>query len=74
MIYNHLVGDCVGLSAINMTGRIRKPDGTTTVLNSTEVLIIPDKPAEMVTGRTTAFFLDPSDIAISEELVDIPEI
>ena len=74
VIYNHLVGDCVGLSAINMTGRIRKPDGTTTVLNSTEVLIIPDKPAEMVTGRTTAFFLDPSDIAISEELVDIPEI
>ena len=74
VIYNHLVGDCVGLSAINMTGRIRKPDGKTTVLNSTEVLVIPDKPVEMVTGRTTAFFLDPSDIVISEELVDIPEI
>ena len=57
-----------------MTGSIRKPDGTISLLSSDEVLIIPDEGVNMVTGRTTAFFLSPSDIAISEEMVDIPEI
>jgi hypothetical protein len=74
VVYNYLVGDCVGLSSINMTGSIRKPDGTISLLSSDEVLIIPDEGVNMVTGRTTAFFLSPSDIAISEEMVDIPEI
>jgi hypothetical protein len=74
VIYNFLVGDCVGLSAISMTGRIRRPDGTTEVLNGSEVLVIPSEPANMVTARTVAFFLSPEDISISEEMVDIPEI
>jgi hypothetical protein len=53
------------VSAIDMFGRIRQPDGAAAYLRSNEALIIPDDPGNMVTGKTVAFFTTPADIAIS---------
>jgi hypothetical protein len=53
------------LSAIDMFGRIVRPDGETKYIRSDEVLLIPDWPEKMVTARTTVFLLDPTNISIS---------
>jgi hypothetical protein len=53
------------VSAIDMFGRIRRPDGTVQYLRDGTLLEIPDDPGRMVTGRTTAFLVGPDDISIS---------
>jgi hypothetical protein len=73
IIHNYLEGQ-VAISAIDMFGQIRRPDGTIKPLRSTEVLQVPDEPDRMVTARTTVFIMKAEDIAISAETVNIPEI
>lgn len=53
------------VSAIDMFGRIRRPDGSIQYIRDNTLLQIPDDPARMVTGRTTAFLVGPADISIS---------
>lgn len=53
------------LGAISLHGRILKPTGGTRVIRSHDVLQIPDDPANLVTGYTTTFILEESDIGIS---------
>lgn len=57
------------LSAIDMFGRIRRPDGEWRMVRSTEMLVVPSDPSEMSTGRTVAFILAPEDVAI--DVVDV---
>lgn len=73
VIQKHLESPAAA-SAIDMFGLIRRPDQTIKPLRSSEVLLIPDEAAKMVTARTTAFFLDPADIAVFVKYVDMPEI
>jgi hypothetical protein len=73
IIHNSLE-DNAHVGAIDILGRIRRPNGTVRQLRTTETLVIPDEPAYMVTPRTVAFILDVSDITISTETADIPEI
>jgi len=73
VIHNHLAGNA-SVSAIDMLGRIRKPDGTFKLLHDTALLEVPDEPQNMVTSRTVAFILDPNDVAISVETADIAEV
>lgn len=73
IIHNFLSAN-VAISAIDMFGQIRRPDGTIKPLRSTEVLRIPDEADRMVTARTTVFILNAVDIAVSAETVAIPEI
>lgn len=54
------------LGAIDMFGRIRRPDGTTQYVEGSALLEIPDDPQRLVTGRTTAFLVSADDISISE--------
>ncbi len=72
-VHNYLTGSAA-LSAIDMRGTIRRPDGTIKPLRSSETLIIPSEPDNMVTPRTVAFFLDPADVAIGVQVVAMPEI
>jgi uncharacterized phage protein gp47/JayE len=53
------------VSAIDMFGRIRRPDGATQYVRDNARLQIPDDPGRLVTGRTTAFLVGPQDISIS---------
>jgi hypothetical protein len=55
------------VSAIDMFGRIRRPDGGVQYIRDNTVLRIPDDPGRMVTGRTTVFLVGPDDISISVE-------
>jgi len=73
-IIHDYLPDNVACSAIDILGQIRRPDGTVKPLRSSEAIIIPSEPDGMVTARTTAFILNPEDIAISAETVNIPEI
>jgi hypothetical protein len=73
IIHNFITGR-VAVSAVDMFGQIRRPDGTVRNLRSSEVLVIPDEADRMVTARTVVFVLETADIKISAETVNIPEI
>ena len=73
IIHNYLSSK-VSVGAIDMFAQIRRPDGTIKPLRSSEVLVIPNEPENMTTARTVGFILDPADINISAQTVNIPEI
>lgn len=52
------------LSAIDMFGRIRRPDGQVVHVRNASVLHIPDDPTHLVTGRTTVFLTRPEDVSV----------
>jgi len=53
------------VSAVDMFGRIRRPDGAVTYVRDSALLTAPDDPARLVTGRTVAFLVGPDDISIT---------
>jgi uncharacterized phage protein gp47/JayE len=53
------------LGAIDMFGRIRRPDGTTTYVRDNTILVLPADNQRLVTGRTTAFIVGVDDVSIS---------
>jgi hypothetical protein len=58
------------VSAVEMFGAIRRPDGTKKYIRAFDSLEIPSEPDRMLSARTTAFILDPEDVAISVQNVD----
>jgi Baseplate J-like protein len=54
-------------NAIDMFGRIVRPDGERTFVRSRDILVIPDDPAHGISARTTIFVLDPESVAIAVE-------
>jgi uncharacterized phage protein gp47/JayE len=62
--YKYLTGR-QALGAIDMFGRIRRPDGTTTYVRDNTILRLPADNTRLVTGRTTAFLVGVDDISIS---------
>lgn len=73
IIYNFLPAD-VTVSAIDMLGHILRPNGTVKQIRSTEVLVVPDEPGNMISARTVGFILDASDVMISAATINVPEI
>lgn len=51
--------------AIDMLGRVIRPDNTITWIRSSSILEIPDETSRGVSARTATFFLDPDAIGIS---------
>ncbi len=66
VIHTYLSND-TSIGAIDMLGRILRPDGTTYWLRDDTVLAVEDDPARMVTANTVQFFLEPEDIGITVE-------
>jgi len=60
--------------AMDLWGVIRRPDGTKRQLRSTDKIVVPDEPDRMVSGRTVGFFLDPEDVSIAVEVIDVPAV
>ena len=58
------VPDGMTASAVDMFGRIVKPDGTLKYVRSDETLLVPDLTATMVSPRTVAIYLDPDDVSV----------
>ena len=73
IIHNYLP-DGVQLSAVDMLGNILRPNGTVKTIRSTEVLVVPDEPGNMVSARTVGFILDSSDVLVSAATINVPEI
>jgi hypothetical protein len=53
------------VGAVDMFGKIRRPDGTYAYLRDNTMLAIPNDPTRLVTGRTTAFVVGVDDVSIS---------
>lgn len=68
------VPNLVSLTDVSLDGDIRAPDGTTASITGTESIEIPDDFPNMVSGRTTAFFLDPADVDVTLVAVDTPNV
>lgn len=64
----------VAVSSIEIIGKLFKPNGTVKLLRSSDVLVIPDEPGNMVSAKTVNFFLDTNSISISLEGVNIPDV
>ena len=58
------------VSAVEMFGTIRLPNGTYRYIRNFNLLEIPIETDKMLSGRTTVFILDTADIGISVENVD----
>jgi uncharacterized phage protein gp47/JayE len=64
VVHNYLTNrQAVG--AIDLHGRIRRPNGTTQIIRASDVLQAPDDPGNLVTGSTVAFILGVNNIGIS---------
>lgn len=66
-VHKYLTGR-QAVSQLDMFGRIRRPDGTTAYIRSSDLLLLPDDPGRMVTGRTTVFLTGVDDVAISTQV------
>lgn len=53
------------VGAIDMFGRIRRPDGQNIYVRDNTLLRVPDNAAHLITGRTTAFLTRPEDVAVT---------
>lgn len=73
VIHNSLTG-AAHVDGLRLVGRLRRPDGTTRLLQSSETLILPEEPEKMITARTVGFFCDVEDISLSVVYADIPEV
>lgn len=60
-----LLTDTMTISAVTISGRIRKPNGTSTTLVADQVLVVAADTPAMVSSRTVQFYLNPEDVAIS---------
>lgn len=56
------------VGAIDLFGRILRPDGEETFVRDNTILQIPHDPLRLVTGKTTAFLTTEDDISISVSL------
>ena len=73
VIFEHLP-DGVSVGAVDMLGRILKPNGDQKFLRDTEVLEIPFEPDNMVTARTTGFVTYSELLRISAGILNAPDI
>lgn len=64
------LADGQSASAVDMVGRLRRPDNTVTYLRDAEKLVVPNTPGDMVTRRTVAFFCDPAEVGVT--VVTVP--
>lgn len=69
-----LLTNLVSVTGYALAGTILQPDDTEVVISDPQTLTIPDDPANMVTGRTVAFFLQPSDVSVTLIGVDTPNV
>lgn len=66
--------DKIDVSAIDMFGRIRRPDGVDRYIRADDILTVPDEPEAFTTGRTVCFFLETAAIGISIVDVEVPAV
>jgi hypothetical protein len=64
------------IGPIDLFGRLRRPDGTIAYIRDPRgvAISIPEDPNHGVGARTTCFFLDPGDVAVTTRVINVPQI
>jgi LysM repeat protein len=70
---NALLPTGVSTGTITMLGRIRNPDGTDTIITSSDTLTIVNDNPNFVSSRTVIFILDEDDVSITINNVAVAE-
>lgn len=73
-VLHDLLTNLVSVVNYTISGTIRQPDGVNVFITDTQKLVIPNDPVDTVTGRTTLFFLKPTDVTITLVAVDTPDV
>ena len=68
LVHNFITND-ISVTALDMFGRVRRPDGSIQYLRDSDSLVIPEQPDKMVTAKTVQFFSEVSDISINVQSV-----
>lgn len=68
IVQNTLTND-QSIASVDLRGRLLYPSGKVRYINGATTLTVPDAPADLVTPRSTAYFLDKSDIQITVKSV-----
>ena len=67
-----LAGTKMTISGIDMGGQIRRPDGTIVRIRDPQILTIPTDPTNLISNKTVAFYLDPTNVAITVTQITSP--
>lgn len=59
------IRNSASVTQLELLGRIRRPDGVTEYVRSTDALLVPYRPDKMVSEKTVQFFCDPTDVAVA---------
>lgn len=73
VVHNTISGK-TAIGAVDMFGRIRRPDGQQVFIRDDAVLEIPEQPGEFVTGRTTIFYLPVDNIGVTVTAAGFPNV
>lgn len=68
-IVQNILTEDQSINSVDLRGRIIYPSGRIRYINGRVSLTIPDDPSNLVTSKTTAYFLDKSDIQITVQSV-----
>lgn len=59
------IANSASVTELDLFGRIRKPDGSTQYVRSSDSLVIPDQPDKMVSAKTVQFFAEIQNISVN---------
>lgn len=59
------IANSASVTELDLFGRIRRPDGSTQYLRSSDSMVIPDQPDKMVSAKTVQFFAEIANISVN---------
>jgi hypothetical protein len=68
-VTQNIITEDQSINSVDLRGRIIYPSGRIRYINGRISLAVPDDPSNLVTSKTTAYFLDKSDIQITVQSV-----
>lgn len=68
-ITQNVLTDDQSIHSVDLRGRLLYPNGRVRFINGNSSLVVPDDPTNMVTDKTTVYFLDKADIEITVQSV-----
>ena len=66
---HNFIQDDISVTALDLFGRIRNPDGSVQYLRDSDSLTVPDEPGKMVTANTVQFYAEVSGVSVNVQSV-----
>lgn len=64
-VIQNFLTDNNSVTNLDISGRIRNPDGSISYLRDSDSIVVVDRPDRMTTAKTVQFFIEPDDIVIA---------